>query len=253
MSPAWTRALGWLLVWALLLPVAHSVWVSFSPDMLLTPPVAAWSLRWHIEFMGDPQWTRALGRSLLAAVLAAGVAVPLGAMAALAPARHGAAMAVLLAPACVPAAALGLGLLVSAHAAGLAGTWAALVLAHALMGLPVAVLLARLGCAAELELLRSAARGLGAGPWETARRVTLPLLAPWLWAAAGAVFLISFNDAVVAVFVCGPDTETLPVVAWRQLRHAAGPLVAVAGVASLACAGGVAGLVMMIGGRATAE
>ncbi|MFM7541819.1 MAG: ABC transporter permease [Planctomycetota bacterium] len=253
MSPAWTRALGWLLVWALLVPVAHSVWVSFSPDMLLTPPVAAWSLRWHIEFMGDPQWTRALGRSLLAAVLAAGVAVPLGAMAALAPARHGAAMAVLMAPACVPAAALGLGLLVAAHAAGLAGTWAALVLAHALMGLPVAVQLARLGCAAELELLRSAARGLGAGPWETARRVTLPLLAPWLWAAAGAVFLISFNDAVVAVFVCGPDTETLPVVAWRQLRHAAGPLVAVAGVASLACAGGVAGVVMMIGGRATPE
>jgi len=253
MSPAWTRALGWLLVSALLVPVAHSVWVSFSPDMLLTPPVAAWSLRWHIEFMGDPQWTMALGRSLLAAVLAAGVAVPLGAMAALAPARHGAAMAVLMAPACVPAAALGLGLLVAAHAAGLAGTWAALVLAHALMGLPVAVLLARLGCAAELELLRSAARGLGAGPWETARRVTLPLLAPWLWAAAGAVFLISFNDAVVAVFVCGPDTETLPVVAWRQLRHAAGPLVAVAGVASLACAGGVAGVVMMIGGRATPE
>lgn len=253
MSPAWTRAVGWLLVSALLVPVAHSVWVSFSPDMLLTPPVAAWSARWHIEFMGDPQWTGALGRSLLAAVLAAGVAVPLGAMAALAPSKNGAAMAVLLAPACLPGAALGLGLLVLAHAAGLAGTWAALVLAHALLGLPVAVLLARLGCSAELETLRAAARGLGAGPWETARRVTLPLLAPWLWAAAGAVFLISFNDAVVAVFVCGPDTETLPVVAWRQLRHAAGPLVAVAGVASLACAAGAGLVAMAVCGRSAAK
>lgn len=237
--PASLRLAGWAALAALQVPMAITIWVSFSPGMLPRGAVDGWSLRWYRAFLEDPQWSHAAARSLAAGLLAASVAVPLGTMAALglraAGARAGkTALALVLAPACVPAAALGLGWLQSAHASGLAGTWAALVGAHSLLGLPVAVLLARMGLSPRLAELEAAARGLGAGPWVVTRRVTLPNLAPWLLAAFAAVFMISLNDAVVAVFVCGPETETLPVVAWRQLRHAAGPLVAVAGVATLA-------------------
>lgn len=252
--PAVVRWLGWLALLMLQAPLMHTFWVSFSPDMLLTPPVADWSTRWYAAFMEDPQWSRAAARSLATGVLAAMVAVPMGALAALGlrglPARsRNAVLALLLAPACVPAVALGLGLLQAAHAVGVAGTWLVLVFAHALLGLPVAVLLTRMGLSARVAELEAAARGLGAGGWTVAWRVTLPLVAPWLASAAAAVFMISLNDAVVAVFVCGPETETLPVVAWRQLRHAAGPLVAVAGVATLACAGGVGWVVMVVATR----
>lgn len=231
--------LGWLALLMMQVPLIHTVWVSFSPDMLLTPPVSNWSFRWYAAFMEDPQWSRAAARSLVTGVLASVVAVPAGTMAALglrglAGMSRTWAMALLLAPACVPAVALGLGLLQAAHALGVAGGWAVLVFAHALLGLPLVVLLARMGLSARVAELEAAARGLGAGPILVAWRVTLPLIAPWLFAAAVAVFVISLNDAVVAVFVCGPDTETLPVVAWRQLRHAAGPLVAVAGTVTLA-------------------
>ena len=237
--PPVVRLLGWLALLMLQGPLVYTVWVSFSPDMLLTPPVADWSTRWYAAFMEDPQWSRAAIRSLVTGVLAAVVAVPLGAMAALgmrglAGWSWTVALAALLAPACVPGVALGLGLLQVAHGVGVAGGWPVLVFAHALMGLPVVVLLARMGLSDQVVELEAAARGLGAGPLAVAWRVTLPLVAPWLAAAAVAVFVISLNDAVVAVFVCGPDTETLPVVAWRQLRHAAGPLVAVAGTVTLA-------------------
>lgn len=236
--PAALRLAGWAALAALQVPMALTLWVSFSPGMLPRAAVDGWSLRWYRAFLEDPQWSHAAARSLAAGFMAASVAVPLGTMAALGQRALGnrartAALALVLAPACVPAAALGLGLLQAAHASGMASSWAALVFAHALLGMPVVVLLARMGLTARLEELEAAARGLGAGPLAVTQRVTLPLLAPWLLAAFAAVFMISLNDAVVAVFVCGLETETLPVVAWRQLRHAAGPIVAVAGVATL--------------------
>lgn len=139
-------------------------------------------------------------------------------------------------PATVPGVALGLGLLQAGYAMGVAGQWPCLVGAHILMGFPVALLVVRMGFTPSLQELEAAASGLGAQASVVAWRITLPLLWPWLAASAVAVFVISLNDAVVAVFVCGPDTETLPVVAWRQLRHSAGPMVAVAGAITMLAA-----------------
>ena len=67
--PPVVRLLGWLALLMLQGPLVYTVWVSFSPDMLLTPPVADWSTRWYAAFMEDPQWSRAAIRSLVTGVL----------------------------------------------------------------------------------------------------------------------------------------------------------------------------------------
>ena len=87
--------------------------------------------------------------------------------------------------------------------------------------------------------LESAARGLGASPWQAVRKVTLPLVRPAVLAGAAAAFVISLNESLLTVFLATPDTETLPAVVWPQLRYAASPLVAVAsGLSAVAAAVG---------------
>jgi putative spermidine/putrescine transport system permease protein len=57
--------------------------------------------------------------------------------------------------------------------------------------------------------LEQAAQGLGAGRWQTLRRVTLPILRPSLISAGLLAFISSFDEVVVAMFVAGPRM-TLP-------------------------------------------
>jgi spermidine/putrescine transport system permease protein len=58
--------------------------------------------------------------------------------------------------------------------------------------------------------LMDAARDLGAGPWQAARRVLLPLLMPGILAGGLLAFTLSIDDYVITFFVSGPGTTTLP-------------------------------------------
>ncbi len=230
-----------LAVAALLAPLAVAARVSFSGDSLLTYSPGDWSLCWYDAFAHDRRWVTAAGRSLLLAAGASAVAVGAGAPLALAVARwHFRGRRLLtsaaLLPACVPPAALGLGLLPVYHVTQLWGTFAGLALAHGLLGLPVAFLVTRSHLGQLGPALELAARGLGATPRQAFRRVTLPLLRPALLAGAAAAYATSLNESMLTLFLATPATETLPVVVWSQLRYAASPLVAVASVLSTAAA-----------------
>jgi ABC-type spermidine/putrescine transport system permease subunit II len=249
---------GWSVVCALLAPLLFAAWVSFSPDSFLTPPARAWSLRWYTAFAADRRWLAALVRSLVVGGAAAGVAVVTGGPLAYAVARHHfrgrrvlAGLALL--PVCVPPAVLGMGLLPLLYAVGLWGNLAGLVLAHGLLGLPVAYLIARTQLEQTSPDLEAAARGLGAGPWQAAARVTVPLLGPSLLAGAVAAFAVSLNEALLTLFLATPSTETLPAVVWPQLRYAPSPLVAVASCVSVLLAVLAVAALGMIGLRGPGE
>lgn len=235
------RLLGWLGLAVLLAPPGYAVWVSFSPDSFLTPPTGRWSVRWYEAFADDRRWAGALARSLWVAGGAAGVALATGVPLAFAVARHrfgGRAVVVAgaLLPGFVPPVVLGLGLLPPLYLVGLYGSPTGLVLAHGLLGLPVVFLVARAHLGQTPPDLEAAARGLGAGPWQVARRVTLPLLRPALLAGALAAFVTSLNEGMVSLFVAGEARPTLPVVVWNELRFNVTPKVAVASCASTVAA-----------------
>ena len=65
--------------------------------------------------------------------------------------------------------------------------------------------------------LEAASADLGAGPWLTFRRITLPLLAPSLVAGAVLAFGLSFDEIVVTTFTAGPGTPTLPIWIFNNL------------------------------------
>ncbi len=233
------RAAAAALLALVIAPLVYAVWISFSPGELLEPPTGAWSVRWYRQFFASPQWTAALRNSFEIAVLAVGGALVAGTAAALAVTRYHfrgreAFNLMIILPLFVPTVVLGMGLLPFMRALGLWGSNFSIAVAHSLWSLPVVFLVMRGALEGVDPDLERAARGLGAGPMRTFIRVTLPLVAPSLAAAAVMAFVLSLNEFVMALFLGTPETETLPKVIWPNLRYTLSPLVAAASGISMA-------------------
>jgi ABC-type spermidine/putrescine transport system permease subunit II len=237
------KRIGWhifgiALLLALLWPLGYAAWVSFTPGELLTPPHAEWSLRWYVLFFDSPQWTRGLWNSLLVASLSVAGALAGGVGLATAVTRYhfrGRRLlsAAVLLPMFVPTVVLGMSLLPWLQMLGLWGTRLSLACAHAMWSLPVVFLVVRSALEEVDPDLESAARGLGAGPLTTFRRVTLPIIAPSLVVGALMAFVLSLNEFTLALFLATPEIETLPKVIWPNLRYTLTPLVAAASVVTM--------------------
>ena len=74
--------------------------------------------------------------------------------------------------------------------------------------------------------LESAARIMGAGRIYTFRKVTLPLLTPSLVVASLITFLQSFDELIIAVFLSGFGTTTLPVKMYENVTEEVSPVLA---------------------------
>jgi spermidine/putrescine transport system permease protein len=78
--------------------------------------------------------------------------------------------------------------------------------------------------------LEEAAMDLGANEWTTFRKVTLPLIAPGIFAAALLAFALSVDDFVITYLVAGGDV-TFPLFVWGAARVAVPPQINVLGTA----------------------
>ena len=76
--------------------------------------------------------------------------------------------------------------------------------------------------------LEEAAADLGATPWVTFRRVTLPLIAPGILSAGLIAFALSVDDFVITYFNAGSVT-TFPLFVWGAARVAVPPQINVIG------------------------
>src|SRR5437764_11030461 len=83
--------------------------------------------------------------------------------------------------------------------------------------------------------LEEAAMDLGATPWTTFRKVTLPLIAPGIMSAALIAFALSVDDFVITYFNAGARV-TFPLFVWGSARVGAPPQVNVIGTAIFAVA-----------------
>ena len=64
---------------------------------------------------------------------------------------------------------------------------------------------------------------LGATPWQTFLRVTLPFILPAIVSAALLVFTISLDDYVITSFVAGPGAATLPLKIYSMVKTGVTP------------------------------
>lgn len=67
--------------------------------------------------------------------------------------------------------------------------------------------------------LEEAAQSLGASPWRTFRRVTLPIIMPGVFTGALYAFIVSFVDVPVAIFLAAPGATTFPVELFNAMEQ----------------------------------
>jgi iron(III) transport system permease protein len=99
-----------------------------------------------------------------------------------------------------------------------------LVLAYVILFLPRATVSVRAGLEQAPVVLDDVARSLGTSPIETARRVTLPLIAPSLGAGAALVFLAISTELTATLMLSPIGTHTLATEFWSassELRYGA--------------------------------
>ena len=223
--------MGYLFLY---LPIVLLVVYSFNSSRLVTV-WSEFSFKWYGELFNDTQLLNAAWTSIRIALANAFGATFLGTLAAYALTRYhikgSSALFNLMirAPLVIPEVIMGFSLLLLfvgmedwigiPHGRGMLTIWIAhmtLSLAYVTM-----VVVARLQ-----EMDRSlilAATDLGAKPLTIFLRVTLPVIAPALLSGWLLAFTLSFDDLVIASFVSGPQSTTLPMAVYSSVRMGVSP------------------------------
>lgn len=84
------------------------------------------------------------------------------------------------------------------------------------------------------EELDEAARNLGATRLDTVRNVTLPLLRPGILSGAAFVFILSFNQYIISLFLSGTSIQTVPLLMFNLIKAQSPPQIAVLGTLLMA-------------------
>lgn len=220
-----------ILVYVFLLaPLMVIVAASFNAADYLTFPPAGISLRWYRSILQSDLWISSFKLSALVTVIVTPLSLLIGTLAAYALVRFqfpgkSVVSTLVLAPLVIPQVVLGIALLQYFTRLGLLDTIAGLVIAHVIVTLPYVVRSVSVSVYSLNPALERAAQNLGANPFQTFRRVTLPLIRPGL--IAGAIFaaIISFGELAVTLLIAGAHTTTLPMRIFNYTEYTFDPTI----------------------------
>lgn len=228
-----------LVFFYLILPTFVIVPMSFSNKTYLTYPPPGWSTKWYVNLYEDKDYFFALINSLKIGVPAALLATVLGTLAAVAIVRgnfRNARLysAIALAPLMFPQIILALGLFVVMLKIGLLQTYAAIIIGHAVIAMPLVYVCVAAALMSYEPTYEQAAMTLGANWWRTFRYVTFPMTRMAILVGAIFAFSFSFDEIILALFLTDPETRTLPRQLWEAIYQNITPTVAAASTFILA-------------------
>ena len=104
-----------------------------------------------------------------------------------------------------------------------------LLMGHVLFTFPYAIRTIGASLQNYNESLDEAARNLGGTKLDTLTYVTLPLIRPGILSGGVLVFVLSFNQYIISLFLSGPDTQTVPLLMFNLIWTANPPELAAVG------------------------
>jgi len=224
------RVLCYGLLAYLVLPILAIVPLSFSSDAFLVYPIEHFSLHWYRALFASDEWMRAIRNSFIVAPLATVLATTLGTLCALGLNKADFAgkrimTAVILSPLVAPLVVVAVAMYLFYLKLGLAGTYSGLVIAHAVLGAPFVVTTVSATLKGFNPQFVRASMSLGAGPFTTFRRVTLPLILPGVLSGALFAFATSFDEVVITLFLASPVQTTIPRQMFSGIRDSITPTI----------------------------
>ena len=256
---------GRLSRWGLVAAAVAGFVYLFTPIVVIVvfsfnKPRGKFNLLWQeftLDNWADPFAKEALTDAMVLSVRVAGVAAAaatvLGTLVALALVRYrftGSRLVnlLLLLPLTTPEIVLGSSLLTLFIDRGVQRGFWTIVIAHILFCTSFVALTVKARLRGFDWTLEDAAMDLGAGPWRTFSRVTLPLIVPGIVAAALLSFALSIDDFIVTFFNAGAEV-TFPLQVFGASRAELSPQIHVLATMVLLVSVAVMGLGALAGRR----
>jgi spermidine/putrescine transport system permease protein len=224
-----------LVLLFLYVPIFVMAALAFNRSPLYGLPFQ-FDLIWFKSLATNDRLLQAGWNSVYIAVLNTIIATALGTAAALAFARYSfrgrtVLQVLLLPPITIPWLVIGTAMLVFFYwTSTLCTSWIepkycpqyrslfTILLGHVALSLPYVVIVVGARLSNFPKSVEEAAATLGATPWQTFRRVSVPIIAPGIVAAALFAFATSFDQFVISYFLAPPGVTTLPVVIYTSIR-----------------------------------
>ncbi len=217
----------------LVLPIVFVVAISFSPTESQAFPPSGISFRWFNEFFASSFFEAFFFVSLPIALTVGLMATLLGVMAAYVVARReipfeNEAVMYFILPLIIPPAIIALAILIvlDANPLSFVPQFIKIVIGHVVITIPYTFLTSMTALQSLDDELEQAARNLGASPFQTFAKVTLPLIRSGVVSGFLLAFILSFTDSVIALFLSGRNTTTLPIEIFTFLQYDSSPLIA---------------------------
>ena len=201
----------------LLLPSLIIVPMALSKSQMIQFPPQWISLHSFADYLGDPQWVESTLLSFKVSIVAVLIGAAAGGTAAIA--LHGRSFAgkglvvgLIMMPIVTPVVILALGDYLLFAQLHLVGSWLTIAVAHGILATPYVFISAQTSLTSNLNpaLVRSA-RSLGAQPSSVLYHVYWPAIRPGVLAGSMLGFAVSFDEVVLALFLQGANSVTLPV------------------------------------------
>lgn len=226
----------------LYLPIALIVAYSFNANPVNMMIWSGASLDWYRTLFGfssslnenalyvesTDQLVAALRTSLTVALSTTVISTLIGTLTALALARYrfrlqGFYRVLLFLPMLMPDIVLGIALLIFFVNSGISLGKTSIIIGHCTFLISYVFLIVSARLAGMDTRLEEASADLGASPWTTFRRITLPQILPGVLGGALLAFIISMDDLVITYFISGVDSTTLPVFIYGMIRRGIKP------------------------------
>jgi putrescine transport system permease protein len=220
----------------LYVPIVLLIVYSFNDSRLVTV-WGGWTTRWYGELLRDQQLLSAAWLSLRIAAVTATLAVVLGTLAGMALARFGRFRGralfggMITAPLVMPEVITGLSLLLLFVTMEQFLGWPAgrgtttITIAHTTFTMAYVAVIVQSRMSSLDESIEEAAMDLGARPAKVFFVITLPIIAPAIVSGWLLAFTLSLDDLVIASFVSGPGSTTLPMVIFSSVRLGVTPVI----------------------------
>jgi spermidine/putrescine transport system permease protein len=211
-----------LILAFLYLPILVMMAMAFNQSALYELPFT-FDLIWFKALLGNEKLLQASLNSVLIAIANTMIATTLGTMAAYAFSRYefrGKAVLQLLLfpPITIPWLIIGTSMLIFFFWTGIGRGLHAILLGHVALSLPYVIVVVGAQLKNYPVTLEEAAASLGATPMQIFWRVSLPVIAPGVAAAAAFAFAVSFDQFVISYFLAPPGVSTLPVEIYSAIR-----------------------------------
>jgi len=219
----------------LIFPVFIILPIGFSNDFVIGFPPESLGFGLLQSCFTSPSWVNSAVNSfkvaLMVTLLSSGMGIPaaMGLARGQVPGRS-VFYALFLSPLILPGIISAVSMYYFIAKLKLIGTLTGVVLAHTVLALPYVIVVMTATLKNTDISMEQASYSLGATPFQTFRKITLPLIRPGILTAAIFAFIASFDELITALFICGARAVTLPKKMWDGIRDEMDPAIAAVSV-----------------------